>query len=157
MKTFPFDWPYTSISGRWLSVGSFRPIYPTQSLSCLSFSFSLFCPRELIELLELTLGQFSIEFIAPTNRLTDSALLTCQLAVRNSTRAKTTTRERHEKQLQQKEADHKQKTWINIDESPVEHEEHMHSINNIFKLRFLAPCALKNGYIRLVRYYAIDS
>lgn len=40
--------------------------------------------HELIELLELTLGQFSIEFIAPT-KPTDSALLTCQLVVRIST------------------------------------------------------------------------
>lgn len=54
------------------------------SISVRPVPLSPFYFHELIELLELTLGQFSIEFIAPT-KPTDSALLTCQLVVRIST------------------------------------------------------------------------
>lgn len=98
----------------------------------------------LIELLELTLGQFSNEFIAPTNRLTQHSQLVnwlCEIQQQQQQQKP------NEKQLQQqkKQAEQEQKAWINIDELPVEHEEHMHSINNIFKWVFSYPVHLRMG------------
>lgn len=98
-------------------------------------------------MLELTLGQFSNEFIAPTDRLTQHSQLVnwlCEFQQQQKLQ-KLNEKQQQQQELQKKQAEQEQKAWINIDELPVEHEEHMHSINNIFKWVSSHPVNVRMG------------